>query len=172
MKENLKVTVLKKSKDAPYPEHIIVERRATHEIVHLYFDDGNLAKLTHIVRDSQTRTDLEDKGQQSSLPNYIIFQEAIYKENGNNHLRKSTYLKGPKDQNFFSFAVQPIWNQSTIGFKSFPGTSPNFFVEMDLNDKCIPNAYIHGNVEVSEIYPRKTRRTCLNYKNFKEHARD
>ena len=55
MSAPLKVKVLKKSKDAVYPEHIVVERPKTHEMVHLYFDDGYLARLTHIKRDPEIK---------------------------------------------------------------------------------------------------------------------
>ena len=79
MIKNLKVKILKKSKDAPYPEHIIVERPETHELAHLYFNEGTLSKLTHIKRDSQIKMawNEREKKYEALLPSYVVFQECL-----------------------------------------------------------------------------------------------
>ena len=163
MSENLKVKILKKSKEAPFPEHIIVERKLTHEMVHLYFDDGYLTKLTHIKRDPNIKMawDEKEKKYKAALPNYLVVQDIVFQEDKECHPRKSTYLKGPEKQNFFGFSVSPVWNQSCIGFKAYPDSLSCFFVHMDLNDRCTPKAYINnlGNTDIQEIYPHQKRKT-------------
>ena len=158
----LKVKVLKKSKDAPYPEHIIVERKPTRELVHLYFDNGYLARFTHIKRDPGIKMawDKQEQKYKALLPSYSVVQDIVFKEGKEDHLRESTYLKGPEDQSLFGFSVSPIFNQSTICFYSHPRSFSDFFVEMDLNDRCVPNHYIGplSDAEIKEIYPHQERR--------------
>ena len=173
---NLKVKILKKSKDSPYPEHIIVERKSTHEMVHLYFDDGLLKKFTHIKRDPQIRMawDEKEKKYKALLPNYLVVQEAVREEDRGDDYIRYHYLKGPENQNFFTFYSTPPWNLSTIAFQSDSDTHSEFYVEMDLNRKCVANAYIGplSSADIAEIYPHKERRTCPSLKNFKEYVRN
>ena len=175
--ENLKVKILKKSKDAPYPEHIIVEKKSTCELVHLYFDDGLLKRLTHIKRDPQIRMawDEKEKRYKALLPNYLVVQDVIREENKDDKNTRYHYLKGPENQNFFSFSVTPPWGISSILFTASPKSlfSSSFFVEMDLNDRCVPNHYIGplSCADIKEIYPHQKRRTCSFLKISKELTR-
>lgn len=175
--ENLKVKILKKSKEAPYPEHIIVERKSTHELVHLYFDDGLFKKLTHIKRDPQIRMawDKKEKKYKALPPNYLVLQEVVREKNKGDDYPKYHYLKGPENQNFFSFSVMPPWNMSSILFTSDPKSlfSSSFFIKMDLNDRCIPNHYVGplSTAEIKEIYPRQKGKVCPRLQNLKENER-
>ena len=167
----LNVKILKKSKDAPYPEHIIVERKSTYEMVHLYFNDGYLERLTHIKRDPEIKMawNEQEKRYKALLPNYMVLQDVVRNKQGD-----FTYLKGPEDQTFFSFSVTPPWNMSSIMFNSSRDPfGPSFFVEMDLNDKCVPNHYIgpFSSADIQEIYPHQKRRVCPNLQNFAKYAR-
>ena len=158
MTKNLKVKVLKKSKDAPYPEHIIVERKSTHEMVHLYFDDGNLTRLTHITRAPKIEGNQNTEGK-NSLPNYVISQDIVYKTDEKGQ-KKPYFLKGLKNQNFFALIDTSLGERSSIGFKSNPEEFTDSYVEMTANKKCIPNAYWAdcGVADVNEIYPHQERK--------------
>ena len=160
----LKVKILKKSKDVAHPEHIIVERPETYEMVHLYFDDGYLARLTHIKRNPEIKMawHKSEKRYKALLSNYSVIQDIVFKKDKENHLRESTYLKGPENQSLFAFSVSPIFNQSTICFYSYPKSSGDFFVEMDLNDRCVPNHYIGplSSADIKEIYPHQKCRVA------------
>ena len=158
MSAKLKVQILKKSKDAPYPEHIIVERPETYEMAHLYFDEGLLKRFTHIKRDPKIKMlwNKQEKRYKALLPNYVVLQDAVRNEQAG-----FTYLKGPEDQTFFSFSAMPPWNMSSIMFcSSLNPYGPSFFVEMDLNDKCVPNHYVgpFSSADIKEIYPHQKRR--------------
>ena len=158
MSEKLKVKILKKSKNAEYPEHMIVERPATHELVHLYFDEGTLSKLRHIKRDSQIKMawNEREKKYETSLPSYSVVQECVIKGG------QLVYTKGLKDRDFFKLSFSRRWRSQTVEFKSSAKTFPDFFVEMDAGFKCLPHAYIrdNGTVEMGFIYPHQKRRTC------------
>jgi len=157
MQFNLKVKVLKKSKDARYPEHIIVERKSTHEMVHMYFNEGTLTKFTHIVRDPQIKMAWDDKEKRYKvlLPSYKVAQEFTIKDG------KSTFLMGPQNNDFFGlgFSASPITNSRTLGFKSSPDAWDDFFIEMDLAFKCKP-IYIqdYGVADVKMVYPHQKRK--------------
>ena len=161
MQFNLAVKVLKKSKDAPYPEHIIVERKSTHELAHLYFDNGVLKRLTHIVRDPQIRMawDEKEKRYKTLLPRYKVSSDAVLEEDKKDGYIRYNYLKGPENQNFFTFYSTPPWNLRTIAFQSLPEALSDFCVEMDLSNKCIPNAFLldEGVADVKVIFPRQKR---------------
>ena len=169
MIKNLKVKILKKSKDAPYPEHIIVERPETHELAHLYFNEGTLSKLTHIKRDSQIKMAWNERERkyEVSLPSYTVFQECLIK-NG-----QLIYTKGLEDRDFFKISFSRRWCSNSIEFKSSTRALPDFFVEMDSDFKCVPNAYIrdYGTVKIGFIYPHQKRRTCPS-KNIKQNVRE
>ena len=160
MSNLLKVKILKKSKEAPYPEHIIVERPETRELVHMYFDDGYLARFTHIKRDLGIKMtwDKQEKRYKALPPNYLVVQDAIRNEQGG-----FTHLKEPENQTFFSFSVMPPWNISSIMFcSSSDPFGPSFFVQMDLNDKCVPNHYVgpFSTADIKEIYPHQKRQSA------------
>ena len=169
MIKNLKVKILKKSKEAPYPEHIIVERPETHELVHLYFNEGTLSKLTHIKRDSQIKMTWNERGKkyEALLPSYTVFQECLIRDG------QLVYTKGLKDRDFFKLSFSRKWRSQMVEFKPSAKTLPDFFVEMDSDFKCTPNAYIrhYDTVEIGFIYPHQKRRTCPSCKNFKQHVR-
>ena len=156
MQFNLKVKVLKKSKNASYPEHIIVERKSTNEMVHMYFNKGTLAKFTHIKRDPQIQMvwDKQEKRYKTLMPSYQVVQEFTIKDG------KTTFLKSPQKNDFFGlgFSISPLTNSRTLGFKSSPDAWDDFFVEMDLNFKCKP-IYIqdYGVADVKMIYPHQAR---------------
>ena len=152
----LKVKVLKKSKDASVPEHIIVERPSTHEMAHLYFCDGALAKFTYIVREPGIKMawDAQKKQYRSLLPSYKIAQNIVIKDG------KPVYLKKEKPQKFFGFFDAPLWNIRAFSFRSSPDSSSDFFVEMDSKGTCFPNAYIrdYGVAEVKSVYHHQKKK--------------
>lgn len=155
MSEHLKVKVLKKSKDAPYPEHIIVERKSTNELVHLYFDNGDLAKLTHIERDTQTETTQDGK---ASLPNYVVTKEISFKKNANK--QDLEFLKGLNNQNFFTLLDSSAGEKRSVAFKSEPDGFTDFYIALDSSFRCIPYTYIAdcGVADIKEIYPHQKRK--------------
>jgi len=161
----LKVRVFKKSKDASIPEHIVVERSATHELVHMHFNEGSLAKFTHFVRDPQTKMmwDGQEKKYKALPSRYTVSQQFSVKDG------KATYLKGPEDQSFFCFFDAPPWNSSSIAFKPYKKGLSGFYVETDLKLSCIPNAYIRddGVADIQEIYTHQSIATQSNMQPIK-----
>ena len=96
MSNKLKVTIFKKSKKAPYPDHIIVKGFSStvdpyDNTVHLYFDRGVLAKFVH-VQDAPKGKRVWDSNAEKYVdlePKHRIAQEFAIK-NG-----KTTYSKEP-----------------------------------------------------------------------------
>lgn len=151
MTKKLKVKVLKKSKNAPYPEHIIVERPSTHEMAHLYFNNGALAKFTHIVPNPQTNRVLNETERKDDvfMPSYIVHQEFTVK-NG-----EPFYSKGPKRQNFFTIVDFMLGGLSSISFHNSPDEQQYDFV-VDLWKNC--DYHAQNNAEIKEIYPHLKRK--------------
>ena len=61
---------------------------------------------------------------------------------------------------FVSVFNSSKWNTSAIGFKAHPNSAFSFFVDLDLNGKCTPYAYIrdYGMADVKTIYPHQERK--------------
>ena len=137
--------------------------------------DGYLAKLTHIKRNPEIKMvwNEQEKKYTALPPNYSVIQDIVFTEGKENHLRESTYLKGPENQSLFAFSVSPIFNQSTICFYSYPKSSGDFFVEMDLNDRCVPNHYIGplSSADIKEIYPHQKRQSAPSKEFFVQKER-
>ena len=162
----LKVKILKKTKDIPWARHILVERSATREMVHLYFVGGRLSKFIYIAPKPQTKK-IENTSPKVTFPFEYVVQEVSLREEG-----KMKLLKSFRKQNFFEFSASPHWDTFSIGFKTVPEKIPSFFVEMDLGYRCRQNDYIrdHGAAEIQEVYPRQGRRRWA-LKNINQNVR-
>ena len=147
MTGNLKVKVFKKSKSAPYPEHIMIEKKATNEIAHLFFEDGTLTRLTHVIQTPQIKISYVDDKE-------TVYQDIIFNCCDKNPSSKRRYLEGPKYQDFFIFFEPPSWEFHSICFKSHPKHIADLFIETDLNNRCIPYNYLknYGTAEIEEVY--------------------
>lgn len=160
--QKLKVKILKKSKNAPYPEHIIVESPVTHEMVHLYFDNGDLTRLTHIVRDSQIKMlwNAKEKRYEPTLSHYTIDQDILYRKDHRDHCVMRNRLTIRKNPTFINVFNSSKWNTSAIGFKAHPKSPFRFFIDLDLNGRCTPYAYIrdYDVADIKTIYPHQERK--------------
>ncbi|MBR6231789.1 MAG: hypothetical protein IKQ99_01665 [Alphaproteobacteria bacterium] len=162
MPANLKVKVLKKTKDAPYPEHVIIDREDSSEGAHLYFDQGNLVKFVYMKR-PQSPVQMEWNEEQKKYtivpPPYQV--EAAY-DVFQNHYRPTPSF-AQRDctvpTSFCIFKVSNHWKESIVTF-----LDPNenrFAVVLDLQGKCKANQYMESwGAEVKTIYPHQKRRTC------------
>ncbi len=173
MSAKLKVQILKKSKDAKYPEHIVVERPGTHEIAHLFFDEGTLVKGTHLIRSSNIKMGWDDKVKQyKPLKSTYDIATEFSIENG-----KSSYLKrSQKTKNFFCFYARPLHNILDLCFlhPQQEALFPLFFIRMDLQGKCKPSNYIktYEVVEIEEVHPDREGKTCQTLKTIKQNVRE
>ena len=161
---NLKVKILKKSKEAPYPEHIIVEKRSSAEMAHLYFDQGSLVKFVYIQKEktSSMRWNEQEKRYTLVPPSYTI--KATYDIHKNKYSPRPPFVKGNYivPSGFCRFSLSPFWNESTITFTDTQENVNQFSVVMDLEGKCKPNQFTEGwkDADIKTIYPHQKRRTC------------
>lgn len=168
MSNRFKVTIFKKSKRSPYPDHIIVARKSSssdqwhpyNDTVHLYFDKGILAKFVHVQDapkgkqiwnpESERYVDLE--------PKHKIENEFIMKDG------KVSYLKMPTTNHFYSFGYTVgTQNITFCNDQTHPGFFDYYKVRMNLKGKWrdpsdLDRHYNDIAAEIKEVYLTQGRK--------------
>ena len=173
MTKDLKAIILKKNKNAPYPNHIIVERKSTSEMAHLYFNNGALSKFVYIRRNPQIQMVWDEKqNRYVSQPRDEYKIERAFSVKGRKYTLIAPKQEGePLKQTFYGFIMSKNWNEASIVFKNTSVVDGNLTICLDSNSNCKEN-YIEGcGAEIRVIYPHQERRACPS-KNFfaREHS--
>lgn len=150
---DIHVKIIKKSAKANYPEHIIVEKKSTRELVHLYLDKGILKKFTHIIPSKNTQ-------------NPYTIQNTFDVENGIFSPQNT-----PNVNSFYTRVLSSLEQKRGLFFFD-KDLNVAFSFKMNLRGQCLPNYISNYSAEITEIYPHQERRTCPNLKISKEHAHD
>ena len=140
-KKSITVEILKKDKAASCPDHITVRQNTTGEFVHLYFDEGTLKKMIYFVHNG-IKTKSEIKKVYSVQKGCFQSLSVSEKENTSSSLKPFYYLS--------MSAVNH--NRKILFFDPNLGTALS--IKMDMNGKCIPDAYLHNYGADIEIYTR------------------
>ena len=161
---NIKVNILKKTQDAPYPEHILIEKGAGAEMAHLYFDHGSLSKFVYIQKEDshiQMKWDRQKKKYVTDLSYNPYKVKAAYNIRENIYRPAAPFtLEDTIPAGFCTFKHSRKWNESTITFSDI-SNGDHFVVLMDLQGKCKPGQYTEGwGADVKTVYPHQRRRTC------------
>ena len=161
MPSSLKVKVLRKSKDAPYPEHIIVEKGSSSEGAHLYFDQGNLKKFVYMKRKKSPVQMQWDERQKRYIVIPSPYQvKATYDVPQDNYQPALSFLQ--RDcvipTSFCTFKVSNRWKESIITFLESNGD--RFAVLLRLNGRCKTRYIEAWGADIKTIYPHQKRRTC------------
>ena len=162
MTKDLKAIILKKSKNAPYPNHIIVERKSTNEMAHLYFNNGALSKFVYIRKKPMIQMSWDEKEKRylfQPCENYEIERSFIVKD-GKYTLVFPKRNRRALRQTFYGHIMSKRWNEASVVFKNTSVADGSLTICMDSNSKC-KEEYIEGcGAEIRVIYPHQERRAC------------
>lgn len=179
MSNKLQVTIFKKSKRAPYPDHIVVARKSPasdqwhpyDDTVHLYFNKGVLAKFVH-VQDAPKGKRVWDPQTEKYValePKHQIANEFVMKD------RKTTYKRNPTSSHFYTFGyMAPDTTDITFcNDQTHPGFFDYFKVRMDLKGKWrnpddLDKHYNNIAAEIKEVYSNKGGKECPRWQNLKK----
>ena len=181
MSTKFQVTIFKKSKKAPYPDHIVVKgfpstRDPYNNTAHLYFDKGVLAKFVHMQDAPKGKRvwDPESERYVDLEPKHRIVQEFTLK-NG-----KTTYSKGPIHTagDFFVIFGYLYPDMHTITFcQGSPLQIHYYKITTDLKGKWrnpddLTKWFNDKDAQIKEIYTRKGGKTCPRWQDLKKNERD
>ena len=134
MPKDITIQILKERDQSAYPQHITVKRTSTGELAHLYFDKGNLKRMTYLVHNKKT-------GKDELKMDYTI-------QNGQFQLTTPDEVSSEKV--FFIRTMSAVANRKNILFfddNALVAAS----IKMDLNGQCLPDYLDNHRADITYI---------------------
>ena len=133
MSKDITIEILKKDNTAVYPNHISVKQHSTNEFVHLYFDEGNLKRMTYPIHNPKQEKD--------ELKADYRFQDGqIQSISSDENLPRKV---------FFVRTMSPVKQTRKILFFDEDGVAAS--IKMDMNGQCLPDYIDNHHAEVSYV---------------------